>query len=561
MYRLLIVDDEVIIADGLYEVFQSIKHLELDIYKAYSGAEAFDLLNRTRIDIVLTDIRMPGIDGLKLLEKIYDNWPRCKVIFLTGYNEFDYVYSAIQYEGVSYLLKTEGYGKIIKAVENAVADIEKELKEKKLIQKANEQLSTVMNLLQKEYFSSILKGEFPAQEINQQQFDHLEIPLSSEIPVLMLVGRVDSLPRGISYSEKSRLLYSIKLISEQYFTSRRSCVQFVNENTYLIWLIQPNKGEINKGVDRDRLWNRVLNFIKGNLELVQEACYESAGVLLSFALDDSPARWEEGVERFSILKMLLNYRIGSGSGMLLTDKSIVMKELQQSVNSRRGRLDIQQFKLNMLADFLEHGQKEDFLRTLEELTVNLMKINSLHDIVAQELYHSIALIFLSYINRWNVVEKIAFKFGLYKLVRMEEHGNWSNAVEYLKNLGDVLFDIQHSEQEKRAQDVIGHVQQYICDNIHEGLSLVMLADMVYFNPSYLSRLFKQVTGMNLSDYICDMRIKIAKEKLENPDIKIYQVAEAVGYGSPSNFSRFFKKITGMTPHEYRTTVFNRSTDE
>ena len=90
MYRLLIVDDEYQIVDWLYELFRGIPYLDLDICKAYSGSEALEWLNRTKIDIVITDICMPGIDGLELADRIYKNWPFCKLIFLTGYDEFDF---------------------------------------------------------------------------------------------------------------------------------------------------------------------------------------------------------------------------------------------------------------------------------------------------------------------------------------------------------------------------------------------------------------------------------------------------------------------------------------
>ena len=81
MYRLLIVDNEEIIVNHLYEIFRGIDHLDLDVYKAYGGEEAIEWLNRTRIDIVLTDIDMPHIDGLQLMEEIYRSWPQCRVIF------------------------------------------------------------------------------------------------------------------------------------------------------------------------------------------------------------------------------------------------------------------------------------------------------------------------------------------------------------------------------------------------------------------------------------------------------------------------------------------------
>lgn len=100
MFRLLIVDDEEIIVNSLYEIFNSLPEIELDVYKAYSAQEAIDWLSRTRIDIVLSDIMMPEIDGLQLLEEIHKRWPFCKVIFLTGYEKFDYIYGALQIKDV-----------------------------------------------------------------------------------------------------------------------------------------------------------------------------------------------------------------------------------------------------------------------------------------------------------------------------------------------------------------------------------------------------------------------------------------------------------------------------
>ncbi len=552
MYRLLIVDDEAIIADGLYEVFQGLKDIELDVYKAYSGLDALHHLNRTRIDIVLTDIRMPGMDGLQLLEKIHGKWPNCKVIFLTGYNEFEYIYTAIQYEGVSYLLKTEGYGKIIGAVVNTVSEIEKGFKLDALLQQAKEQLGTTRVLLQEIYLKSILKGELTLNEINQQQFDDLEIELNAREPVLMLTGRIDNLSKGRAYSQKTKQLYSLKLITEQYLSIYINFVHFISENETLVWFIQPGKDQTQSADSKKTAWISILTFIKGNVELIQEAFLQSVGDSISFALDDSPAKWNEIPERFFTLKMLLNYRIGKSSGMLLTDKSVIEKDFQFSSESSGKTISNRQ-KLDMLAEMLEYGKKEEFLVCMNELTGNIIHTESMHDIVALEKYYSIALILISHINKWNLTAKIAFKIGLYKLMNADAHESWNYAAEYLKQMGQRLFEIQNTEEEKRAQDATGMVQKHIMDHIHlpDEVSLVRLAELVYFNPSYLSRLFKQVTGTNLSDYISEYRIKKAKQLLENPDARIHEVAEAVGYGSATNFARFFKKLTNMTPQEYR----------
>ena len=104
MYRLLIVDDEYHIVDWLTELFLEQKKVELEIYRAYLAREALDILDQVKIDVVLSDIRMPGIDGFELADRIRDNWPEARIIFLTGYNDFDYAYRANQYQNIRYLL-------------------------------------------------------------------------------------------------------------------------------------------------------------------------------------------------------------------------------------------------------------------------------------------------------------------------------------------------------------------------------------------------------------------------------------------------------------------------
>ncbi|MDR6884072.1 response regulator [Bacillus sp. 3255] len=547
MYRVLVVDDEMIIADGLCEVLQGIPQLELDVYKAYSGMEALRLFDRTRFDIVLTDIRMPELDGLQLLEKIRERWPQCRVIFLTGYNEFAYVYSAIQYEGVSYLLKTEGYPKVIQMVEHAVMEIETEFKAQSLLMNAQQQLDDMRGMLQNEYVKRILNDQLDVREIHQEQFNELAIPLQADRPVLLMIGRMNGMPGKMTYSEKSRQLYRIKLIAEPYLASHVSFVAAVNEHMDLVWFIQPFQDHMER-----EGWDRTLTFMKGTVELIQAACRESVGAVLSFVLDDSTVVWREAAERFSTLTMLMNYRIGQGGGMLLLDK-------QHVEGGHREKPQIRQAKLDQLADQLEHGQRADFNSTLLACAASVQEIDSMHDVPAQELYYAIGLVFLSYMNRWHLVETVAEQIGLHKLMQPGEHESWKVAFDYLGRVEDILFNLQNQEEERRANAIIGFIQKHIRDHLHnpDEISLMKLAELVYFNPSYLSRLFKQVTGTNLSDYISAARLAKAKALLENPNIKIQDVAEQVGYGTATNFTRYFRKAAHMTPLEYRATIMNK----
>lgn len=550
MFRLLIVDDEAIIADGLYEVFQNQTHLELDVYKAYSGTEALALLDRTRMDIVLSDIRMPGMDGLEMMKEIRLRWPKCRIIFLTGFNEFDYVYTAIQYENVNYLLKTEGYPKVIETVEQTVAEIEKNLKFDQIVQKASEQLDAMKYLLQTDYLNSFILGELSREEINPAQFSELGIPLDASEPAVLLLGHMDDFPKNVSYSDKSRLLYGIKLIVEQYLPEQIPFIHFATEHAYLLWIIQVRR-QGSSGDEPEVLRNGpgdTLNYIKESLDLIQAACQESVGILLSFALDNAPRPWKDLPESFVALKMLLSNPIGQGAGMLLTDKKDIA-----GTSAAQGKSGLNRNLLDQLAESLDYGKRDSFMEGLNLVTKELEQAGSLHDMSAWEIYHAVALIFVSYIKRWNLTEKIAFEIGLYKLLRYDGHESWPQAVDYLRQLAAILFDLQNTDKEQRAQDVIEIIRKHVTDNIHnpDEVSLIRLADLLYFNPSYLSRLFKQIAGTNLSDFISDVRIKKAKLLLERPEMRISDVAEAVGYGTTTNFTRFFRKVTHMTPQEYR----------
>ena len=105
--------------------------------------------------------------------------------------------------------------------------------------------------------------------------------------------------------------------------------------------------------------------------------------------------------------------------------------------------------------------------------------------------------------------------------------------------------------------LIANINKYINDHLNEDLSLIALSEKVFLNPAYLSRIYKQETGMNISEYICHMRINKAKELLRQSDFKIHEIAAAVGFESAAYFTRVFKQLTQITPQEYRDSVMKK----
>ncbi|RCX13495.1 two-component system response regulator YesN [Anaerobacterium chartisolvens] len=558
MHRLLIVDDEEIIVNGLYEIFSSMRALDLDVYKAYSGEEAIEWLNRTRIDIVLTDIRMPEINGLELMDIIHRSWPQCRVIFLTGYDEFEYVYKAIQHNGVSYILKTEDHDKVISVVEEAIKEIQKGIKIEDLIHKAKEQMNMARDLFQKDYFIHLLHGD-PSLNITKLQFEQLEIPMYPDKPVILLLGHVDNIPADLSYWDKIQYLYSVKLVMSRYLNTNTRSVNVLNESYRFVLFIQPKELQAanSEQPETAAFYAKTISFLKGTLEVIQAACTESINASISFALGGEPCVWEDVSKKYHSLNQLLNFRIGTGIEMLLIDKEFKnnilntaseVPELEAGSEALEGIL--RQKELHTLELYLESGQRDKFFETLIRLIDPLKAIRSKNSNIAIEAYYKVALSLLSYINRCKLTQKIAFCIDQNRLMRIDKHESWEEGVEYIYSLSDIIFKIQSEEQNKRADSEINHIQGFIEQHLSEDLSLVRLAEQVYLNPSYLSRLYKQVTGTNLSDFIDNARRKKAKELLEKQSVKIHEVAKSVGYESAASFTRFFRKVAGCSPQEY-----------
>ncbi|GGD51528.1 response regulator transcription factor [Paenibacillus nasutitermitis] len=551
MLNLLIVDDEQDIADSLYMHFKQIEVMELDVYKAYSANEALEWLNRTKIDVVLSDIRMPGMNGLQLLDIIKVKWPKCKVIFLTGYNDFDYIYAATKNDGVKYLLKTEGYEVIVNEVQKAFNEFEFAIEMNDLLDKTKSQMLQALPLLQKEFLLDLLVGAPYSKEEIAQQLENLNIQLDASIPLLLLAGSIDKLNANKVSFERTQTYFKIKLIVEQLLHPHVRTYLIMYDHSTFLWIIQPNGDSMTSGSDDNGADMRV--FVKGMLDNIQAACKEVVEMSLSLVIDNRAIGWETISERFVHLKQLLNFRIGTGLDGFLVDSGLMLNEFETFDQAGRDaqKLYFQLKKITELGGYLESGKQDQLLIGLSDVVDGFKDIENKNHNPSLELFYSMSIMFLSYINRWNLTEKIALKINMNKLTRADEHSSWKEAGYYFLQLANVIFDIQRKEEEKRSDVAVSHIKDYIIDHLGEDLSLVLLAEQVHFNPSYLSRLFKQVTGNNIFNFIKEARLAKSKELLRNNHLRINEIATAVGYISAPYFTRSFRKATNMSPQEYR----------
>ncbi|CAI6067511.1 response regulator transcription factor [Cohnella sp. JJ-181] len=554
MIRLLIVDNERWIVDSLLDLFGRPGKLELETFGAYSAHEALDLLGRMKIDVVLSDIRMPGMDGLALQREIVRHWPWCKIVFLSGYDDFDYIQQALRGGGVDYLLKTEGHEAIVAAVERAAAQLYEAVESRQLIRNAERQMQLARPLLVNEYLLALAGGDAEALRKRRDRLRELQLPLDGGAETLLILGRVDDWRDGFSGGDKDLMLYAIANIAEEYFAKSLSCVSVTFEQNKLLWFLQPGPAAVSSGDPQQSTGDatrRFVRFVQGTIETIQGACKQLLQLSVSFAAADEPRDWERLPGQFHALRRLLGRGLGLGQELILLDRPDgsdgAGREPDVRTHETRSRLD----KIGALAAYLENGQSMQFFAEYAKLMELGAGKGAGDELLKLEIYYSLVPIFLSEMNRWGIQGELSETVDLGRLTRYDVHPSWHAAEEYFAALAERLFERKRAERSDREDDLILHVRRYVEHNLAGDLSLTRIGEVVGYNPYYLTRLYKQLTGEGLTDYIAATRLARAQKLLADNQLIVQDISRAVGFMTEQSFYRFFKKETGLTPQEYK----------
>ncbi len=536
MLRMLIVDDEPIIVEGLSELFQQTDHLELEIHQAFDGVEALEIASKLRIDILLTDYNMPEMDGHELQLAITRIWPRCKVIFLTGYNDFEYIQTTMRSGAQDFVLKTEGDETILAAVEKTIRAISEDHSFDRLIRDARTQMEQSLPAMRKDLLQALLNGDPEAMHRRHRSFGDLGIPLDADSPVYVILGRIDRWREDMANGDRELFLFSVQNIVSEYFAAGFALTSFLAGSGRLVWLLQPAAG--NAGGERE--------IVLGTLESIQSACKLYLKLTASYVVTCDAVPWEQLPQAYDRLSLLFEKGLGLGEEMLLSDERLFAEERQPASAGVR--------RIRLLDQYLTNKDEARFFAHFEELMQAMEDDQTLQTGLALEVFYELTAIFISHLNRLDLFTDWSRSAHVGKLLSIREHRSWQEVHAFFRGLARDLFSRMHSGNEEASSEVVRTIHEYIEANLHGDLSLNRLADLVYLTPFYVSRLYKQITHRSISDYIADKRVAAAKQLLGETPLKIHEVGMRIGYDSPAYFTRFFKKMTRMTPQEYRDSL-------
>ncbi len=543
MRRILIVDDEPFIVNGLAGMIKEADFAELEVYKANSAIEAIDWFERTSMDILLTDISMPGMDGLELQQRIVKQWPRCRVIFLTGYNDFSYIKEAIHHRAVDYILKTEGDQAILTAVQKALEELNLEFESGVQLHRAQTQLQAALPFLQKEFLLELLHGELQLGTPLQEQMNELNLAFIESAPVLIVMGKVDEWSETTS-ADKALLLYAVQNIAEEYLSSSVKSQSFAFDKTKIVWLIQKLPPSVSQDVAIDDRW--LARFALGTVERIQQTCKELLKLKLSFVVAREWCTWASIPEQFEQLNRVMRRSFVMGYELLLTDELASPTTEMPTKDSQMKMIQKQTAQLEL---FLISGQQMEYKQKLMEL-MNDSTFLSDSELRLIASYQFLSMIMTFAMNE-GLMKMVTESMGVNNLLSLGSQSHWEETIIRLAEIGEAILQHKEGMTNQHGRSLVYKIKQYIDGHLSGDLSLTRLGELVSLNPIYLSRLYKQLTGEGLSETIMSVRLTEAKRQLKDTNDKVQDISTRVGFESAAYFTRFFKKATECTPQEYR----------
>lgn len=529
--RIVIVDDESVIRRGLSN---TIRKFGGDAFAvagvAADGYEGLELILREKPEIVISDIRMPQMDGLEMIRIGQQRGVRPRVLFLSGYDEFEYVQDAMNMKASSYCLKPVDPQELMDKLVQMCREIKAE-KERSL------QLEEGKPLLAHSLLRSLLMAPPDGSEEKiLRKAAACGLALTGE-DVAVSVFQIDHYYHWELYNikmERTLCKYAAHNIAQELFCKRYRTVSYYPENDEFVLIIN-GKIPLTDSDGLRALSRAVCNMVR-----------EKLGISVTVGLGEIQ-KGVAGISRsYHQAVEALSYKFMVGRG-----REIHLADIQQkSLVPADGKPDAEEYKRVLLFQ-MRMGNEAAIREEIAKYAARLSAEQTTLDDVRFALM-DILLAVLSEFGAWE--EKDAeYHKKLYRLPqKLYAVDTIEDAVNVLTEAAVLVCAKVRARRGIQTQQVIRQVKDFLQENYpKETLTLQEAAQYVHISAPYLSALFKKESGKNFVDYLLEIRMKKAMELLGSTDLKLYEIARAVGYSSANYFSSSFKKFTGYSPREYK----------
>jgi two-component system response regulator YesN len=526
-YTILLADDE---EEVIQAIMKKINWEELGfsvIGYAGNGVKALEMVEEFQPDVVMTDIRMPYMDGMELSSRIKADFPATKILLFTGFDEFEYAKEAVHLEIEEYILKPIHAAELSGIFTQLKRKLDQEINEKRNVGVLQKYYLESLELLQADFCTGLIEGRIHEEEIPKFLSDYrLDFP-GPLFCCLVIHTSSCQVPEDIN---PVLLATSVQKHAKEHLAEkwRAKCFSYLG-NTILIAQIR-DENEMSDLTDEcDRFCKYACRIIGASVTVgIGQAC---SGIL-------------ELAQSYSSAREAVSYRVIYGSS-----RAINMKEIVPKTKSRPGAEN--DVELSNLFKMIRLGSQEEVEEAVDkyldytsfpakslqqhhidimELMIALFRFSANHDIESEEFSGDIRNLYTSLLDlepdalrRWLLDSSLDFREKLIHARNKSTKSFVSKAVEYVHN-----------------------------NYADEGLSLDSVCEVLGVSNSYFSTIFKKETGSSFISYLTDYRMDRASSLLIETNEKSYMVAKKVGYTDANYFSYVFKRRFGLSPSKYRT---------
>ena len=527
MYKVLIVDDEKMIRMGMSKGLPWTQLNVSAVYQAGSAAEALKIIEEKQPDIMITDINMPGMTGLELIQRANELQEEMRIIVLTGYDRFDYARECIRMHVADLFLKPIDEEVLAEAIRKQVDHLDK--KRKSLV--LENTLRRVKGNTEQMRLERLMRELVHHRKVDEEELEWMYREYSfSQNQELQLAVLLPQQSGRNNDRENRYWMMSIKEICIGLVDGQRQGITFPDdEETEKILIAFFNHGYVNE-------------------------IYEKIQELISIMKDEFIA-----VPRIvlgSSVKGFSDLYISYNDAMYLAKRknNETQDVLQSGRTGKRSMLFreiYEEFKNSMCSNV---GNSEYVLRVFDAFSQAVVSYNVTEAGVRRYCFDLANAVCFSYISS---------TAGSLQQGRLEELMKHLMNVD-VQNACDITRDFLmglFGEESQVINDLIPKVRRYVDDHLDEDLSVSSIAAKFYITPNYLSKLFKKVTGEGCNEYIVRKRIETAQKLLETTNLKTGKIAALVGYRDTNYFSVAIKKYTGYSPTVFRNRLRTGSAAE
>lgn len=533
MYKILLVDDEILVRDAIRENIDW-KGMDCELVgDCENGQQAAEFVQNHEVDIVLTDICMPYMDGMELSHFLHDNYPDIIIVIFSGFGEFEYAKRAIQYNVSEYMLKPITAMELTKVIERMKEKADARQKEKNKIQilmRDSQGYKKNANMIRSKTIEALVNCTRDVKE-SLEELDKMGIHMEAssyrvavfDMDLYSDLYQIDTEKR----QESALMAFVLYNVSDEIVNEKKAGVAYQEGSNRVCVVFTGNKTKEGSALIRE------------TCQEIKDKVKEVIGIEVSMGIGSWVRSPGELIFSHRMAEKAIQRRYLLGGNLLIDMEE---DETDQAIS-------IQDY-LEQLKNAIKTGKKEEMDRILDKIEAEIrgaLVDKSYACVYLQQVIRVIGNSVQSMVS--DGADIIMEREKLLKAVT--EQKCFQAATDLVRAYAQKMFEELTNYNSSAGQRQASLAMDYIRNNYMDTeLSLNSICSYLNISTSYFSTIFKDITGETFVEALTRTRMEKAKELLENTTLKNYEIAEKVGFSDPHYFGISFKKMTGKTPTEY-----------